>query len=139
MPNGREPINPRQDDQIESQPGHRQAKMGECLTNGGVYPSTPAPSRAAALFKRDAPQRSGAHQQGLLEDEYEGGWDGVARVTARRVEERFRQQLDRSASEESCMSETSIKSRAVRGYLLRNGAGRLGYALQCAVIGKKIG
>ena len=62
-----------------------------------------APARSAppSPFERDAAQRRGAHEQGLLQDQHEGGGNDIARVAAGGVEERLRHQLDRRTPDQA--------------------------------------
>ena len=86
----RKAVDARQDDQIEREAGQREAEMRERLADDRARAAAPraVPSRPPCS-KATPPSVADAHEQRLLQDQHEGGGNDIARIAARRVEQRL--------------------------------------------------
>ena len=136
---GGETVQTRQNDQIEREAGHREAEMRQRLAEDGARAGPTPPARASPLLERDASNGRDAQEQGLLQNEDESSRNDVACVSARRVEQRLRHELDGRGPGQGRVSEAAVGSRSTLGEVGADGSGRFGDSLQHAAEEEKIG
>src|SRR5271166_5736187 len=138
IPQGREAVDPRQDDEVERQSGRSQAEMRQRLTENRADRAARASRRSPTPLKRNSSKGSRPHEKRLLQDQYERGRDDVTRIAAGRVEERLAQKLDRRARDERSMRETSVNARAPGRYRRVNRLRGAGDPFPDAAVDKEI-
>ena len=100
--------------------------MRQRLSKDDARAGPTPPARASVLLECDASNGGDAQEQGLLQDEDEGGGNDVACVSARRVEQRLATQARRRGASQSRVREGAIGSRSALGEVSADGSGRFG-------------
>ena len=138
MRRGREAVKPRQDDEEERGAGQAPAADGRGPGRGPRWPRRDGGERRSALLEGDAAQRRRAHEQGLLQDQHEGGRHDVAAIAAGRIEQRLVQHLDRRAFRQRRAIEAAVGPGVARQQVGGDRAARLEDALERPVVEQEI-